>query len=161
MHEVTLNRADQPSGVVGLHCALVPEPVTPPITLLSRIVCALAFRPYISPHSTSRQQLLGSGQCGCIGVDLTQGDDYLRVLDSIDTVSTLLEDYSADVKREVAYLLCSGVMNDGDHLQVSGVLWLRCHTHVALTLSSGRLCPRVPYVGRMDAVEDAGLSKDY
>lgn len=56
--------------------------------------------------------------CGCLDYDLTQGDDYLVLMSKIAFLPEYLADFSEDIKRKVVSKLCTGVTNDGDHLQV-------------------------------------------
>lgn len=63
-------------------------------------------------------QVMQSGKCGCLDYDLTQGDDYLLIMGTMVFVSSYIDGYSADVQRQVIATLCSGIANDGDHLQV-------------------------------------------
>lgn len=65
-------------------------------------------------------QVLSSGVCGCLGYDLTQGDEYEHIYNTMAELSNLIGDFDADVKRQVVAALCSTPMNDGDHLQVRG-----------------------------------------
>lgn len=58
--------------------------------------------------------------CGCLDFDLTQGDDYLTVLNTMAFLGDYIGDFPAETKRKVVASLCSGLMNDGDHLQVKG-----------------------------------------
>lgn len=67
-------------------------------------------------------QILSSGQCGCTGYDLTQGDDYEEIYDRLTMADDIIGDAEADVKREVVSIICSTTANDGDHLQVRKVL---------------------------------------
>lgn len=64
-------------------------------------------------------QLLESGKCGCLDYDLTQGDDYKSIMNSMVFVSGYIGDFSEDVQRSVVATLCNGIANDGDHLQVN------------------------------------------
>ncbi|CAM9999705.1 unnamed protein product, partial [Ectocarpus fasciculatus] len=68
------------------------------------------------------EELLSGGQCGCLGYDLTQGDDYEYVYNNIVELDDLIGDFDADVKRQVVAMLCTTPMNDGDHLQASSSL---------------------------------------
>lgn len=60
-----------------------------------------------------------SQQCGCLGYNLESGDDYITVMDSMLMVSSYVGGFDADTQRQVVATLCSGIMNDGDHLQVT------------------------------------------
>ena len=66
-----------------------------------------------------RTQLMASGTCGCQGYDLTQGDDYKIVMDSLVFVEYYIRDFSEDVQREVVSILCSGVVTFGENSQVN------------------------------------------
>jgi len=76
---------------------------------------------FVSTHSSSSilLQVLSSGQCGCQGYDLSQGDDYEQIYNSMTEMSNLIGDFDVDTKRQVVAALCSTPMNDGDHLQAS------------------------------------------
>lgn len=65
------------------------------------------------------KQVLASAQCGCLDYDLTQGDDYITVMNTMSFVPQYLADFDEDTQRRVVSALCSGLVNDGDHLQVS------------------------------------------
>ncbi|CBN79226.1 ortho-aminophenol oxidase [Ectocarpus siliculosus] len=67
-------------------------------------------------------EVLSSGQCGCQGYDLTQGDDYESIYYNMVDLDDLIGDFDADVKRQVVAALCTTTMNDGDHLQASSSL---------------------------------------
>eukprot|EP00904_Undaria_pinnatifida_P007024 jgi/Undpi1/3451/HiC_scaffold_16.g06823.m1 len=67
-------------------------------------------------------ELLSSGTCGCQGYDLTQGDDYIEVMDNLGFVEYYIGDYSEDIQRQVVEILCSGVVNYGEQLQSSSSL---------------------------------------
>lgn len=71
-------------------------------------------------------QLFLSGQCGCLGYNLESGDDYLTLRDQIVFLTSYISDFPADVQREVVATICNGVVNDGDHLQVSFPLTPDC-----------------------------------
>lgn len=94
-----------------------------------RIQAIVCISTYASPLMTALHaaylllrhlayQILESKQCGCLGFDLTQGDDYVKVRNEMVFVTSYIEDFSADTQRRVVATLCNGVMNDGDHLQV-------------------------------------------
>ena len=63
-------------------------------------------------------QLFANGQCGCLGFDLTQGDDYETIYNRLDLIDSLIGNAPTDVKRQVVEIICSSTVNDGDHLQV-------------------------------------------
>lgn len=56
--------------------------------------------------------------CGCHGYDLTQGDDYLKIFETMVFMKELMVDSDEDTKRKVVATLCSSLTNDGDQLQV-------------------------------------------
>lgn len=58
------------------------------------------------------------GVCGCIGYDLDKGDDFKTVMTTMTFMMDKIGDFDDDTQRQVVRLLCSGIMNDGDHLQV-------------------------------------------
>lgn len=62
--------------------------------------------------------MLEAGVCGCHGYDLTQGDDYLEIFETMVFMRDLMQDSDEDTKRKVVATLCSSTINDGDHLQV-------------------------------------------
>lgn len=62
--------------------------------------------------------------CGCHGYDLTQGDDYLKIFETLVFMEELVGDSDEDTKRQVVATLCSSVTTDGDQLQV---LYARGH----------------------------------
>ena len=64
-------------------------------------------------------QLMSSGACGCLGYDLTQGDDYKTILDLLCFAEFFIGTYGEDIQRQVVEILCSGVVNYGDHSQVN------------------------------------------
>lgn len=64
---------------------------------------------------------MSNGTCGCLGYDLTQGDDYQFLIPQLTSLEFLLGECSEDVKREVVELICSGVVALGDMDQVSWV----------------------------------------
>lgn len=67
-------------------------------------------------------QVLTDRTCGCLDFDLTQGNDYEYVFNEMFMMSKLLAGYDDDTKRLVTETLCSGVVNDGDHLQVCPIV---------------------------------------
>lgn len=69
------------------------------------------------------EQILSSGQCGCLDYDLTQGDDYETVYNRLDMIDDVMPDASADTKRQVVAIICGTTVNDGDHLQVCSPLY--------------------------------------
>lgn len=63
-------------------------------------------------------QLVSLGQCGCLGYDLTQGDDYEIFYESMMGLDSVIGSYDADTKRQVVAAMCSSTMAIGDNLQV-------------------------------------------
>ena len=63
-------------------------------------------------------QVLSSGVCGCHGYDLTQGDDFKTIFETMAFMEDYIGDMDDDIKRKVVELLCSSTVVDGDHLQV-------------------------------------------
>lgn len=63
-------------------------------------------------------QVVSSGMCGCLGYDLTQGDDYETIFNNMVLMDEVIGDADADTKRQVVAAMCSTTINDGDHLQV-------------------------------------------
>lgn len=59
-----------------------------------------------------------AGVCGCHGYDLTQGDDYLKIFETMVFMKELMPDSDEDTKRKLVATLCSSLTNDGDQLQV-------------------------------------------
>lgn len=93
--------------------------VAPTRDIKAHIGCFLLRPPpasFLAPLSCG--QLFASGQCGCQGYDLTQGDDYETIYNRLDLIDELIGSASSDVKRQVVEIICSSTVNDGDHLQV-------------------------------------------
>ncbi|CAM9726487.1 unnamed protein product [Scytosiphon promiscuus] len=65
------------------------------------------------------EDVLASGMCGCHDHDLTQGDDYKEIYDTMIHIDSVIGDFDSDIKRKVVAALCTTPMNDGDHLQAS------------------------------------------
>lgn len=65
-------------------------------------------------------QLYSTGTCGCIDYDLSQGDDYQTIYNSIVFLSDYVSGMNLDddTKREITKAFCGMKVNDGDHLQV-------------------------------------------
>ena len=63
---------------------------------------------------------MSSGTCGCQGYDLTQGHDYKTIMDLLSFAEFYIGSYSEDIQRQVIEIICSGVVNYGEHSQVSG-----------------------------------------
>lgn len=63
-------------------------------------------------------QLVSRGQCGCLGYDLTQGDDYEILYESMMGLDGVIGSYDADTKRQVVAAVCNSTIAIGDHLQV-------------------------------------------
>lgn len=74
----------------------------------------LPFSAFLLPPT----QILSTGQCGCLGYDLTQGNDYQDIFDRLTMAESIIGDAADDVKREVTSIICGTPANDGDHLQV-------------------------------------------
>lgn len=70
-------------------------------------------------------QLLSSGQCGCHGYDLTQGNDYKIVMESLEYLEDLIGDFDDTTQRKVVEALCTAVVNFGSHSQVVASLYAR------------------------------------
>ncbi|CAB1096465.1 TYR [Ectocarpus sp. CCAP 1310/34] len=70
----------------------------------------------------SPDEVLESGVCGCHGYDLTQGDDYLQIFESMVFMKELMGDSDENTKRELVRVMCSTPINEGDHLQSSSSL---------------------------------------
>ena len=70
---------------------------------------------------------MGSGTCGCLGYDLTQGDDYKTVMTKLDYVEFFIGGFSEDIQRQVVNILCSGVVNFGEQAHVSRLTGLIIH----------------------------------
>lgn len=78
-----------------------------------------------------------TGVCGCHGYDLTQGDDYVKIFETMVFMKELMLDTDEDTKRKLVAALCSSKINDGDHLQVRG------ETARAFSRVMGNLCCRI------------------
>lgn len=63
-------------------------------------------------------------RCGCLDYDLTEGDDYIMLLESMLS-KQLLDPFDADTKRTVVSMICDAPVNPGDHLQVSNGIFHR------------------------------------
>lgn len=53
-----------------------------------------------------------------MGYDLTQGDDYKTIFETMAFMEEYVGHFGEDTKRAIVSILCSAVVNDGDHLQV-------------------------------------------
>ena len=71
-----------------------------------------------APFRCAGTQILSSGTCGCRGYDLTQGDDYKTLIPYIGFFDYYIGGFSGEIQRQVVELLCSGVVNLGDMVQV-------------------------------------------
>lgn len=60
-------------------------------------------------------------RCGCLGYNLTEGNDYERIYHTMSVIDDVIGDYDADTKRQVVEAICTTTLVDGDHLQVSCV----------------------------------------
>ncbi|CAM9241469.1 unnamed protein product [Ectocarpus sp. 12 AP-2014] len=66
---------------------------------------------------TSADELFSTGKCGCLGYDLSQGDDWKTIYtNSIVDFDAVIGDFDDDTKRQVLAALCVSTMFDGDHL---------------------------------------------
>lgn len=100
-------------------------------------------------------QILADGTCGCLGYDLSQGDDWKTIYNSMSFVSDYIGDFDDDTKRQVVAALCTGTVNDGDHLQVhiaalgfdpqASVACIRRKKGVTATIMAGCTAQSVPY----------------
>ena len=70
---------------------------------------------------------MASGTCGCLSYDLTQGDDYKTVMALLAYMEFYIGGYSDDIQRQVVEIICSGVLNFGEHSQVSGLMGLHIY----------------------------------
>lgn len=72
-------------------------------------------------------QLFATGQCGCLGYDLTQGDDWKTIYynSSLD-FDAVISDYDDTTKRETVAAVCTSTIFDGDHLQVCVRVFIAC-----------------------------------
>ena len=81
-----------------------------------------------------------SGKCGCLDYDLTQGEDYIHIMNSMVFVSDFIDGYSDDVQREVIATLCNGIANDGDHLQVKTACFAYYDTYILECNTESQVC---------------------
>ncbi|CAM9789553.1 unnamed protein product, partial [Scytosiphon promiscuus] len=67
--------------------------------------------------------LFASGQCGCLGYDLTQGDDWKTIYynSSLD-FDAVISDFDDITKRDTVAAVCASTIFDGDHLQAGSSL---------------------------------------
>lgn len=56
-------------------------------------------------HRTRFEQVFASGQCGCQGYDLTQGDDYETIFDTMADMTDIIGGFDSDIKRQVVAIL--------------------------------------------------------
>ncbi|CAM9131049.1 unnamed protein product, partial [Discosporangium mesarthrocarpum] len=77
-----------------------------------------------APEDLTSFELYEQGYCGCIDLDLEQGDDFNLVLDSLSLQEKIIKPamYDEPTRRQVAKLLCNFPVNDGDHVQSSSPL---------------------------------------
>ncbi|CBN79225.1 TYRosinase family member (tyr-4) [Ectocarpus siliculosus] len=61
-------------------------------------------------------------RCGCLGYNLTEGNDYERIYHTMSVIDDVIGDYDADTKRQVVEAICTTTLVDGDHLQASSSL---------------------------------------
>lgn len=58
--------------------------------------------------------------CGCLGYDLSQGDDWETIYyNSTIDYDNVISEYDDDTKRAVVAAVCASTIHDGDHLTVS------------------------------------------
>lgn len=71
--------------------------------------------------SDIRTQLFESGQCGCLGYDLSQGDDWQTIYynSSAGFEDYLVGDYDDDTKRKAVAEVCASTIYLGEHMHVS------------------------------------------
>eukprot|EP00903_Cladosiphon_okamuranus_P021957 g20189.t1 len=68
-------------------------------------------------------ELFSSGQCGCLGYDLTQGDDWQAIYyNSVVDFDDVIGNFDNDTKRAVVAAVCASTIYDGDHLQAGSSL---------------------------------------
>ena len=82
-------------------------------------ISSLSFAVAFCAGINRRTQLLASGTCGCLGYDLTQGDDYRAVIAELAYVNDYIAGFSEDVQRQIVEMTCSGVLNYGEQGQVT------------------------------------------
>lgn len=64
-------------------------------------------------------QLFNSGQCGCLGYDLSQGDDWKTIYyNSTAEFDSIIGDYDDDTKRAVVKEVCASTIYLGEHMHV-------------------------------------------
>lgn len=67
-----------------------------------------------------KPQVYARGQCGCLGYDLTQGDDWKTIYyNSTGDFDSYISEYDDDTKRRVIAEICSSTTTNGEHLHVS------------------------------------------
>ena len=63
-------------------------------------------------------QLLSNYKCGCLDYELTEGDDYKEIIPHLKYFDFFMGNFSETIQRHVVEILCHGVVNLGDMLQV-------------------------------------------
>ena len=63
-------------------------------------------------------QLLANYKCGCLDYELTEGEDYKDIIPHVQFFEHYMGGFSETVQRHVVEILCHGVVNLGDMLQV-------------------------------------------
>ncbi|CBJ25520.1 ortho-aminophenol oxidase [Ectocarpus siliculosus] len=72
---------------------------------------------------TPADELLSSGKCGCLGYDLSQGDDWKTIYtNSTVDFDDVIGDYDDETKRQVVAAVCASTIFDGDHLHAGSSL---------------------------------------
>ncbi|CAB1107536.1 TYR [Ectocarpus sp. CCAP 1310/34] len=65
-------------------------------------------------------ELLSSGKCGCLGYNLSQGDDWKTIYaNPTSNLDDFIGDYDDETKRQVVAAVCASTIYYGDHLHVS------------------------------------------
>ncbi|CAM9760402.1 unnamed protein product [Ectocarpus sp. 12 AP-2014] len=72
---------------------------------------------------TSTDELFSSGKCGCLGYDLSQGDDWKAIYANPTLkFDDFISDYDDETKRQVVAAVCASAIYDGDHLHAGSSL---------------------------------------
>ncbi|CAN0363328.1 unnamed protein product [Pylaiella littoralis] len=72
---------------------------------------------YAPTDDTSVEEILSSGQCGCQGYDLTQGDDWQTIYyNSTVAFDDVISEYDDDTKRQVVEAVCASTIYVGDNI---------------------------------------------
>ncbi|CAM9655020.1 unnamed protein product [Pylaiella littoralis] len=65
----------------------------------------------------SVDEIFNSGQCGCLGYDLSQGDDWKTIYyNSTAEFDSIIGDYDDDTKRAVVKEVCASTIYLGEHV---------------------------------------------